>query len=144
MPGPLEGFEQIMSGYSRTVNVTGFRNIEQLDNFLENPDQMLKGSITKVQQDDQELVSDLKALEGAAAPNEVIGKFQNVIGKYLDNVNEKHKAAEKAVETLATGGNIDVHSVMIAAEKASLSMQLTLQLRNKILQAYRQIEQVRV
>lgn len=64
-------------------------------------------------------------------------------GDYLNNainqVNDSQKAAELAHEKLATGEIDDVHSVMIAAEKANLALELTVQVRNKVLDAYQEI-----
>ena len=59
----------------------------------------------------------------------------------MDQAND---AADKAQEALAMGEDISVHDVMIAAEKASLSLQMALQLRNKLLTAYQEINNVRV
>ena len=62
----------------------------------------------------------------------------------IRSINQKELEAEHAVETLASGGDISVHEVMIAAEKANLSMQMGLQLRNKILAAYNELYNVRI
>ena len=62
----------------------------------------------------------------------------------IKSINQQELAAEHAVETLASGGDISVHEVMIAAEKANLSMQMGLQLRNKILAAYNELYNVRI
>lgn len=74
--------------------------------------------------------------------------FMNSIGKSfgggISAVDQKAHAAEKAQEALAMGEDISVHDVMIAAEKASLSMQMALQLRNKLVTAYTEINNVRV
>ncbi|MDD3013191.1 MAG: flagellar hook-basal body complex protein FliE [Candidatus Gastranaerophilales bacterium] len=108
--------------------------------------------------EDQELVNDLKVLmnnnrTGLTASDQTTQglssdktakSFGNVLSNYINEVNNEQKASEKATKLFATGGNIDVHSVMIASEKASLSMQLTMQLRNKILQAYQEIHRMQV
>lgn len=106
---------------------------------------------------DQELANDLKTLTGSdnslstegidtngMSADKAAKSFSNVIGDYITDVNSKQKASESASELYASGGNIDVHSVMIAAEKASLSMQLTMQMRNKVLQAYQEISRMPV
>ena len=75
-------------------------------------------------------------------------KFANKVSSSLESslieVNNKQIDSENAVKTYASGGDISVHEVMIASEKASLAMQMSLQLRNKILQAYNEINQIRV
>lgn len=75
-------------------------------------------------------------------------KFANKVSSSLESslieVNNKQIDSENAVKTYASGGDISVHEVMIASEKASLAMQMSLQLRNKILQAYNEINQIKV
>lgn len=76
------------------------------------------------------------------------GEFFNTFSKGLNNsltsVDNNVKAADRAQEALAMGENVSVHDVMIASEKASLSMQMAMQLRNKVLSAYNEINNVRV
>lgn len=75
-------------------------------------------------------------------------KFANKVSSSLESslieINNKQIDSENAVKTYASGGDISVHEVMIASEKASLAMQMSLQLRNKILQAYNEINQIKV
>ncbi|OGI02700.1 MAG: flagellar hook-basal body complex protein FliE [Candidatus Melainabacteria bacterium GWF2_37_15] len=145
MANPLEGFG--ISEFTNKLNVANFKNLNKLDEFVNSSDnpEVLKGGISKIEQlNDLELASDLKALQGTSTTQDVADKFSDLMNNYMNNVDQKHKAAEKAVETFASGGNIDVHSVMIAAEQANVSMQLTMQLRNKILQAYQEIHNIRI
>ena len=48
-------------------------------------------------------------------------------------------AADKMQEDLAMGGATNIHDAMIAAEKASLSMQMAIQVRNRLISAYTDI-----
>lgn len=70
--------------------------------------------------------------------------FSRIIGNYMTDVSDKEHVSDNAMQTFASGGDIDMHSVMIAAEKASTSMQLTLQLRNKLLQAYQEVSKMQI
>jgi len=152
----------------------GYENISKLDDFMSSfngeDSELLKGAVTKIQggqglqeadfaglsKENTQFVKDLQSLlnnkegmtitsvKGIDNTREVVNKFSKLLGNYMNNVNNKEMTAEKAAETFATGGNIDLHTVMIATEKANLSMQLALQLRNKVLQAYQQIQRIRV
>ncbi|MDD3436283.1 MAG: flagellar hook-basal body complex protein FliE [Candidatus Gastranaerophilales bacterium] len=73
-----------------------------------------------------------------------INSFSNSINGGLNSVNKNIQAADKAQEALAMGEDISVHDVMIAAEKASLSLSMAMQLRNKLLSAYSEINSVKV
>lgn len=83
------------------------------------------------------------AQDGGAGGN-FIQSFSSSINKGLHSVNDAVKAADKAQEAMAMGENVSVHDVMIAAEKASLSMQMAMQLRNKLMSAYSELNNVRV
>ena len=92
-----------------------------------------------------------KALENASksAPlkdkNDPIGlgNFAQQIGASLGNglnaVNNAKLYSERLEEDLAMGGSTSIHEAMIAAEKAELSMQMAVQIRNRILSAYTEI-----
>lgn len=77
-----------------------------------------------------------------------VEKTADIIGKGFSNglnsVNDAQHAAYNAAETFAAGGDISVHEVMLASQKANLTMQMALQLRNRMLNAYSEINNVRV
>lgn len=86
---------------------------------------------------------------------EIIQRNNSSVGSLMDDieksfsagihsVNDSKIAAEKAQLALATGQDISVHDVMIAAEKSSLSMQMAMQLRNKLLSAYTEIKNIQL
>jgi flagellar hook-basal body complex protein FliE len=57
---------------------------------------------------------------------------------------ELEKEADKEVEKLVKMENTDVQTTMIAIEKADLSFQMMMQIRNKILSAYEEIMRMQV
>lgn len=62
----------------------------------------------------------------------------------LDQTNALAKASETLSNEAAIGGDVDLHDVMIAAEKAGVAMQLTLQVRNKLVEAYQDVMRMQV
>ena len=62
----------------------------------------------------------------------------------LNSVDNARKEADKAKEIFAMGGDIPVHEVMIAAQKASLSTQMAIQIRNRILNTYTELSQMQL
>ena len=62
----------------------------------------------------------------------------------LNSVNNDALNAERAEEILASGGDISAHEVMIAAEKSNLSLQMAVQIRNKLINAYTEINNMQV
>jgi len=65
--------------------------------------------------------------------------FSDTLKKFITDVNTLQNKASEAEENLATGEITDVHEVMIAVEKANTSMELMLEMRNKIVEAYQEI-----
>ncbi|MBI6545164.1 MAG: flagellar hook-basal body complex protein FliE [Cyanobacteria bacterium NC_groundwater_1444_Ag_S-0.65um_54_12] len=66
------------------------------------------------------------------------------LGDFLGQVNTMALQAGELKEQLASGEDVALHDVMIAAEKASISIQLTTQIRNKLLEAYQEIMRMQV
>ena len=72
-----------------------------------------------------------------------MGNFMEQISKGfgggLDSVNRARLEADRMQEDIAAGGPTSIHDAMIAAEKAELSMQMAIQVRNRIITAYQEI-----
>ena len=62
----------------------------------------------------------------------------------VTNLSGVQKEAEDAMETFAAGGDISVHEVMIATQKSTLAMQMAIQLRNQMINAYTEFKNLRV
>lgn len=70
--------------------------------------------------------------------------FLETLKESIDKVNELQKAADVAVKDLAIGKAGDIHKTMIAMEKADISFQLMMQVRNKLISAYEEIMRMQV
>ena len=76
------------------------------------------------------------------APSEEERGFSGVLSNALHHVNELAGGAEQQVGNLLKGGSGDMSTVMIAIEKADVAFQLMMQVRNKIVSAYQDIEKM--
>ena len=65
--------------------------------------------------------------------------FVETLRGAMDDAEQLQNTADAKVGGLLSGNGMDVHSAMIAVEKADLSFQLMLQVRNKIVAAYQEI-----
>ena len=81
-------------------------------------------------------------LESRAGPSS--NDFTNWMARKLDEVNTQLSQADMQVRQLAVGTQSNVHEVMIAIEKARLSLELVVQVRNKLLDAYQAVMQMQV
>lgn len=62
----------------------------------------------------------------------------------LQEVNGMQQEARSLQNSYFAGQPVEVHDLMIAMEKASVGMSLTLQVRNKLLEAYQEISRMQV
>jgi flagellar hook-basal body complex protein FliE len=76
---------------------------------------------------------------GSAEPTEGFG---GVLKNALQQVTELNGGATQQVASLLQGGNADMSSVMVAVEKADVAFQLMMQVRNKIVSAYQDVEKM--
>ncbi len=72
------------------------------------------------------------------------GSFLTVLEQKLSLVNKLQKEAEGAGESLAVGESRSIHETMISLERADLALRLLTQMRNKALEAYREIMRMQV
>lgn len=72
------------------------------------------------------------------AENKVEGLGQ-MFKQTLEEVQAAQNQSDKLTSELVTGEVQDIHEVMIASQKASLSLQLTVQVRNKVVEAYQEV-----
>ncbi len=68
--------------------------------------------------------------------------FTETLRSAMDQVEHLQGSADNKVSALLDGNGVDVHSAMIAVEKADLSFQLMMQVRNKIVSAYQEISRM--
>lgn len=74
-----------------------------------------------------------------ATPAATVKEFGQYLAEALANVEAAQAEAASAAQRLATGEIQDVAEVTIASEKATLALQLTVQVRNKVLEAYQEM-----
>jgi flagellar hook-basal body complex protein FliE len=70
--------------------------------------------------------------------------FSEILKDSIQKVGQLEKEADHEVEKLAKMESQDIHNTMIAIEKADLTFQLMMQVRNKIIDAYQEIMRMQV
>jgi flagellar hook-basal body complex protein FliE len=78
----------------------------------------------------------------SGAPTGGKTEFMDTLRSAMDQIGSLQSEADDKVAQLLSGNGQDVHSAMIAVEKANLSFQMMVQVRNKIVQAYQQISAI--
>ncbi|HHT37274.1 MAG: flagellar hook-basal body complex protein FliE [Candidatus Wallacebacter cryptica] len=69
--------------------------------------------------------------------------FSDLLKSALSSVNDHIWQADEAAVMLASG-QMEIHDALIIAEKANLALQLTMAIRNKIIEAYQEIMRMQV
>jgi len=81
--------------------------------------------------------------EGAAGAQEH-RDFKSILLESLDEVNRLQQEAARGIEQLMTGQNVSVAEVFTAVRKADVAFSLLMEIRNKLQDAYRDLQQMRV
>jgi len=89
-------------------------------------------------------VSALPESAQVATPGASGADFSTWLTQQVDELNAQITHASTEVRQLAVGESVNVHQVMIDLEKAKLSLQLVVQVRNKLMEAYQNIMQMQV
>jgi flagellar hook-basal body complex protein FliE len=80
---------------------------------------------------------------GKSAP--VLGKdFNSFLMESLDKVNQLQQDADEGVQKLMTGETDNVAEVFTASKKAGIAFDLLMEIRNKLMDAYSEVKQMRV
>lgn len=90
----------------------------------------------------QQLEDLKKGSEAQGAENS--GRFAELLNEALSEVNELQKASDEEVGKILSGDIKDVHSAMIAMQKADISFQMVMQVRNKLVEAYQEVMRMQV
>ena len=72
------------------------------------------------------------------------GGFLDSLKEAIAKTNDVQLQANEAVEKLMTGESENVHQTMVALQRADVSFQLMMQIRNKIVGAYEEIQRMQV
>jgi flagellar hook-basal body complex protein FliE len=99
-----------------------------------------------------ELLSQLRTLSTqaqgralTAEPVQAANSFQSMLKNSIEGVNASQQTAETMAQAFEAGDpNTDLASVMVAMQKASLSFQAMVQVRNKLVSAYQEVMSMQV
>lgn len=76
---------------------------------------------------------------GAKGAKSADGAFGDILSKAVAEVNQLQKQADNAAEGLITGRETNLHGTLVALEKADVSFKLMMKVRDKIVDAYREV-----
>jgi flagellar hook-basal body complex protein FliE len=91
------------------------------------------------------VTQNLTAPKFAAFEGQTAGpSFKDMLVDSFQQVNTMQLQADQAVETMFSGGEINPAEVLTAVQKADLAFRLTMQMRNKLMEVYQEIKDIRI
>jgi flagellar hook-basal body complex protein FliE len=100
--------------------------IESIQGMIGVPATILNNTMIGVQQPNQTAVTDRV-------------DFKELLNSAVKSIGESQTNVDDSITKLAAGQNIELHDVMLAAQKADLTLQLALSIKNKVTDAYQSI-----
>jgi flagellar hook-basal body complex protein FliE len=88
--------------------------------------------------------TDLSSITEDSNNDNGIESFKSLLNDKLNQVNQLQVNSENASADFINGGDIDIHQVMLSAEEAKMSIEMAVQVRNKIVEAYQEINRMQL
>ncbi len=76
--------------------------------------------------------------------NNSSNSFQNILKENLDKVNQDQIEADNITNDFVLGKDIDVHEMILSMEEAKMSLQLAIQVRNKVVEAVQELNRMQL
>lgn len=90
------------------------------------------------------LIPQIPVPAAAAAQPKKSADFQNILENAIGHVEQSRTNAEQMAKDFISGDSEELHSVALASQRAELELDLTLQIRNKVVSAYQEIMRMQV
>ncbi len=111
--------------------------IENIGGFMQS------GNLEQILDRGKSIASPQVPLHGKTS-QETAESFSEIVQNSLDKLNEIQVQADQAARELTAGKNKNIHETMLLLEKADMSFRMAMQVRNKILDAYREVMRMQV
>ena len=88
--------------------------------------------------------SPLDKVTKAQTNSKDVPSFKDTMSNFMKDVNSMQIKADESINRMAAGEITDVHQVMNAVEEANVAFNMMMEIRNKVMDAYQQILQMRL
>lgn len=118
-------------------------NVENLSKIIQSGDaeEFFSSSAASEFRANQEMKNQGMA---APAPEAHAANFSDILKNSVEKVNTMQAQADESIANLVAGRTKNIHETMLAIERADSSLKLMMQVRNKILDAYKEIMRMQV
>ena len=125
---PIQNYNKFLKGNA---------SLQVNNDFQNDFDRMLQNEIEAEK-------SQTKKLNNLSSVSCLMNSIENAFSNGLNDVNEKRLQLDAMQEAFARGEDVSIHDMMIASEKSMLSMQMAMQIRNKMISAYTDLKNMSV
>ncbi|XJZ28494.1 flagellar hook-basal body complex protein FliE [Bacillota bacterium Lsc_1132] len=80
----------------------------------------------------------------STTPFEAQKSFASVLKESINKINQSQIDADQMTQKLVNGENVDLHQILITQQKASITLQAALEVRNKVVEAYQEMMRMQV
>lgn len=91
-------------------------------------------------------INSINPLEQSSTRNSssAVDQVGKTFGQVLNSLNESQLETDSLTQKLATGGDVDLHQVMIASEENDVNFRVVMAIRDKLVDAYREVMRMSV
>ncbi len=83
-------------------------------------------------------------IEYSPSTKQTQNSFASMIGKGINSVNNDIRTAESLLNTFSLDGNTPTHELMLTMEKAKFSLQVAVEVRNRLVEAYSELTRMQI
>jgi len=87
---------------------------------------------------------DIESLGSPQQTQSMGGTFKSLMEDHLAKTNEYVNKSDDLAARFIKGEDVEIHEMMIATQKASLALELTSEIRNKAIEAYRELSRMQM
>jgi len=134
-----------MEAISQATNIMN-QAMQVANQTAQQPDSFLPASMLEQADQIKQAISANDSLQTsqATATGEAGTSFANMLKTLAQDVSVKSAQAGEAVQGVLAGEGVPLHQAVIAAEEASVSFQLMVEVRNKLLESYQELMRMQV
>lgn len=134
-----------MEAISQATNIMN-QAMQVANQSAQQPDSFLPASMLEQADQIKQAISANDSLQTsqASATGEAGTSFANMLKSLAQDVSVKSAQAGEAVQGVLAGEGVPLHQAVIAAEEASVSFQLMVEVRNKLLESYQELMRMQV
>lgn len=83
-------------------------------------------------------------IQPSAPSSKEAPSFKETLKSFMEDVNTLQNKADESIKKMAAGEINDVHQVMSSVEEANVAFNMMMEIRNKVMEAYQQVMQIRL